>query len=143
MNSGPLGTLVRLRRYEERRARLALARSVARAGAAQASLGPVPEAQPAEARQELGSFLAARAASHLAWAAWGARWGRAEQALRGQEAAQAAWGRAASDLRAIERLVERRAQRARLEAARAAQRELDEVATRQWRRSRRGPASRP
>jgi len=138
-----LGALASLRRYEERMARWELALASKEAAIARSGLGPLPPLSPIGAGLSIEAFLAARATSHISWAAWGERLSRAEQAATKQEAAQQAWANAASDLKAIERLAERRARRAKQEAARAAQAELDDVATRQWRRSRRGPTRQP
>jgi hypothetical protein len=138
-----LSVLARLGHHEEKRARLALAQATEEAAAAQAALGPAPQPVPPSLASDLEAFLVARASSHLAWAAWGARLGRTEEALGRQQAARLAWSKAASDLKAIERLLARRAQRAEMEAALATQRELDEVAIRQWRRSCHAAASRP
>jgi len=142
LSRAAFGSLIRLRRHEEKMARWQLAQASEEAARAQASLGPPPSEAPLGAGIGLEAFLAARAKSHLAWAAWGERLGRAEEAIGRQEAAKRAWAKAASDLKAIERLVARWAEREGQEAARVAQREVDEVAIGQWRRSRRVAAGR-
>lgn len=134
MRRDALHTVLELRRIEERQTRLALAERLAQAGLARSLLGSPPVDGPGH--QELASedFLAQRAGSHMAWAVFGARLGRSQRADADEAAARAAWVTAAADLRSAERALARRARRAKLEATRRAQRDMDEIAIVQWRR---------
>lgn len=129
-----LQVVVALRRLDERQRRLALAKCIAGTEKAKALLGTPPEPEaPADGLTE-ASFLAKRARLHMEWAVYGARLERSQRAAAAEAAAQAAWRAAAADLRSAERLLGRRVHRARTEAARRAQKDLDEVAVVGWRR---------
>jgi hypothetical protein len=129
-----LAVLAGLRRADERQRRAELAAALAATGAARAALGspPAPTEVLGPVPQEL--FVARRSASHLEWAVWGERLGRAETAAAAEADARDAWKAASAGLRSVERLLARRAHMARTAAARRAQRDLDEVATTRWRR---------
>ena len=129
-----LQAVVGLRRLEERERRTELAERLVGAERARALLGAQPVLQaPAEGLTSEG-FLVRRAGAHMDWAVYGARLERCERSAGAEAAARAAWVAAAADLRSAERLLGRRAQRARTEAARREQRDLDEVAVVGWRR---------
>lgn len=138
---GPLHTVLEIRRTEERQARLALARALARAEEARVALGSPPAEPTCDQGLTAEDFLARRAGVHMAWAVFGARLGRLGTAEADEAAARAAWVSAAADLRSAERFVARRAQRARQEAARRAQRDMDEVAIARWGRKGEGSQS--
>lgn len=137
MRRDPLASVVGLRKLAERASAGALAASIARLEAARSAVADPPASGPL-GRLGRASFLEERARLHLAWALRGAQLARLEDARAAQERARGAWSEAAAELRAAERLVARRARRARLAAARQEQRDLDEAALGQWRRRRHG-----
>lgn len=132
MSRSALQTLAGLRRVEERQRRVELASCLATTATAKSALGGPPLPAAATGAVSQAAFLAGRAEAHMAWAAWGARLARVETAAAAETEARAAWKAASADLRAVERLLSRRAHLARAEAARRAQRDLDEVATTRW-----------
>lgn len=128
-----LGSVLELRRVQERQHRQSLAVALRRVEDALALVPDRPAALP------LGPIsateLARRRDRHeLQWALRQSALGRATQAREAEQAARRAWSEKAADLRAVERLVERDRRRLRQEAARRHQRDLDEVALAQWRR---------
>jgi hypothetical protein len=131
-----LQVVVSLRQLEERRRRTELAECLARAERAKVLLGaqPAPDAPAVGLTSEM--FLAERARLHMEWAVYGTRLERCERTASAETAARAAWVVSAADLRSAERLFARRVQRTRREAARRAQRDLDEVAVVRWGRGR-------
>jgi len=142
MRPDAITTLNRLRRWEERAARLELVRASA-AAAAEAALGDPPH-DVMSASASVDQFLSARAKAHITWAVWGERMSRVEEAEARRMAAQASWAKAASDMKAVERLASRRSKKAKAEEALAAQRDLDEAAIGQWNRKHvDGAAGRP
>ena len=131
-----LVTLVALRRFEERQALAELARRRSAANAARDTLGAPPAAIEASGEMLFATLDERRAASGMQWATWGARLGRAEQAAGAEDRSLGEWRRAAADLRATQRLLERRAARRALESTRRVRSELDEVGLTRWRRDR-------
>jgi hypothetical protein len=131
-----LEVVVGLRRLEERQRRVELVRRLGDVERAKASLGVPPETGALVEGLPTESFLAERARLHTAWAVYGARLERSERATSAEAGARSAWATAAADLRSAERLLGRRRHRAHAEAARRAQRDMDEVAIVGWRRGR-------
>lgn len=136
MSRDSLQAVVGLRQLEERRRRTELARRMVEGELARARLGPPPQDEVVREGLPVESFLAGRARLHAAWAVYGACLERLGRAMSAEAAAKTAWSAAAADLRSSERLLERREHRARVSAARQAQKDLDEVAVVGWRRRR-------
>jgi len=129
-----LASLVGIRRVAERRALGDLAARITAVEEARTALGGHPEPIEASGESAFADLDQRRAASAMAWAVWGERLGRLERARSDEARSRAEWAAAAADLRASERLVERRRHQQRLEAARKAQADLDDGAIDSWRR---------
>ena len=129
-----LGSLVGIRRVAERRALGDLADRIAAVEEARKVLGRHPEPIEVSGETVFATLDQRRAESAIAWAVWGERLGRLELARSDEERSRAEWATSAADLRATQRLIERRRHQQRLEASRKAQADLDDAAINSWRR---------
>ena len=125
MRARGLEAVTRLRRFEERQSRIALALSLARERATREAIPPfrAPVLPPTAPIDELRRETQYSELNQVH---------RRNAVAEAAEAARAGWARAAADHRALERLLDRRRHEERARAEKRAQAHLDEVAVVAW-----------
>lgn len=129
-----LVTLVGFRRAAERRALSGVATQMSLVEQAREALGAPPGLMEPSGEAPFATLDERRLDSGMAWAVWGERLERLEQAVADENRARVEWAAAAADLRAAQRLAARRQRQRRAEAARRARARMDEAAVTAWRR---------